>query len=161
LLLYSSYLPLGISQLAGHLLHHHRTIYSNHRAFSIVPPPARALDGSQPARRRSLVHFRYSRRAPRAASSSEEMRPMLSVRTAGRINLQHAPRGSHRRQLRVLLPYPKPLLVSGADPIRSRIPGMQGDGLGVAQRWMCRTHRTVAPDRGALPGELGRRRALC
>jgi hypothetical protein len=30
LLLYSSYLPLGISQLAGHLLHHHHAIYSNH-----------------------------------------------------------------------------------------------------------------------------------
>jgi hypothetical protein len=26
LLLYSSYLPLGVSQLAGHLLHHHRAI---------------------------------------------------------------------------------------------------------------------------------------
>jgi hypothetical protein len=31
LLLYSSYLPLGVSQLAGHSLHHHRAIYSNHR----------------------------------------------------------------------------------------------------------------------------------
>jgi 5'-3' exoribonuclease 2 len=33
LLLYSSYLPLGVSQLVGHLLHHHRAIYSNHQCI--------------------------------------------------------------------------------------------------------------------------------
>jgi hypothetical protein len=33
LLLYSSYLPLGVSQLAGYLLHHHRAIYSNQDFF--------------------------------------------------------------------------------------------------------------------------------
>jgi hypothetical protein len=33
LLLYSSYLPLGVSQLAGHLLHYHRAIYSNQDFF--------------------------------------------------------------------------------------------------------------------------------
>jgi len=33
LLLYSSYLPLGVSQLAGHLLYHHRAIYSNQDFF--------------------------------------------------------------------------------------------------------------------------------
>jgi hypothetical protein len=46
LLLYSSYLPLGISQLAGHLLHqlhankffgtiHHRAIYSNQTSMML------------------------------------------------------------------------------------------------------------------------------
>jgi hypothetical protein len=32
-MLYSSYLPLGVSQLAGHSLHHHRAFYSNQAPF--------------------------------------------------------------------------------------------------------------------------------
>jgi hypothetical protein len=42
--------------------------------------------------RRPLVHWRQSRRAPCASSSSEVMRPMLSMRSAYRINL-HMRRG--------------------------------------------------------------------
>jgi hypothetical protein len=67
--------------------------------------------------RRPLVHWWQSRRAPRASSSSEVMRPTLSTRATGRINL-HMRRGEAvRRHLHVILP----LAVSGADPMWSRI----------------------------------------